>query len=86
MRAGDIPTGSPHARQQVADSRQAVANASQGALLELLNARGLKPKSLWINNSIVVRNATLALAEELAARDDVREINVDAVHNVVHED
>ena len=69
----------------MADSRQAVANASQGALLELLNGRGLKPKSLWINNSIVVRNATLALAEELAARDDVREINVDAVHNAVHE-
>ena len=67
------------------DARRAVAEASQGPLLELLKSRGLRVRSLWINNSIHVHDGTLALAEELAARADVREVSVDGVHNRVHD-
>jgi hypothetical protein len=82
---GPAAAGTEHARQAVHDSHRAVADASQGALLALLTARGVRHKSMWINNSIVVREGTLALAEELAARDDVRDVTVDGVHNAVHE-
>ena len=67
------------------DAHKAVADASQGALLEVLKARGIKTRPLWISNSILARGGTLALAEELAARADVRAITVDAAENAVHD-
>ncbi|RSM49994.1 peptidase [Actinoplanes sp. ATCC 53533] len=51
-----------------------VAERSQRGLRDLLTARGLRHRSLWIVNAIHVSGADAKLAAELAARPDVRSV------------
>ena len=54
----------------VANRLRETAGRTQAPLLELLSARGVPHRSYWVANMIWVRG-DLALAEELAAREDV---------------
>ncbi|HEX6740139.1 MAG TPA: S8 family serine peptidase [Vicinamibacteria bacterium] len=57
----------------VSETLRATARQTQGPLLELLKGRGIEHRAYWIANMIWVRG-DLALAEELAARDDVARV------------
>jgi uncharacterized repeat protein (TIGR01451 family) len=54
----------------VFDRLHGMATRTQGPLLELLAARGYEHRPFWVANMVWVRG-DLALAEELAGRDDV---------------
>lgn len=60
--------------QALHDQKVALANSAQSALLEVLSARGISHKSMWVDNSVIVHDADEALLQELAARDDVGSI------------
>lgn len=55
----------------VHDTLTAQASQSQAALLRWLDQQGIRYQSYWINNSVLVYDADLALAQALAARSDV---------------
>jgi len=59
-----------YGRQRLVD----VAERSQRGLRDLLTARGMRHRSLWIVNAIHVSGADAKLAAELAARPDVRSV------------
>lgn len=63
--------GKTNKAQFVYDTLTAVADATQGPIIELLTARGISYKAFWISNIILVENGDIALAEALAERDDV---------------
>ena len=54
----------------VRDALESTADRTQGALRELLSARGVAHRAFWIANMIWVRGDA-RLVEELASRDDV---------------
>jgi serine protease AprX len=70
LQAADaLPTKERKGRFVATRLRQ-TASLTQRPLLELLEARGVEHRSYWVANMIWVRG-DLALAEELAAREDV---------------
>jgi subtilisin family serine protease len=70
----------------VHDSLTAHANSSQGAIKTFLDSQGAQYQSFWINNSLYVYDADLALVNALAQRGDVAYIRGDhrvALHRPV---
>ena len=72
----------------VHDTLTAQAAATQAPILRFLQGRGVSYESFWINNSLYVRGADLALAESLAKMEGVaylrgdREIPLDQPLNM----
>jgi serine protease AprX len=70
LESADLLTTKAAKGRYVFDQLTATASRTQGPLLDLLSARGIEHQSFWVANMIWVRG-DLALAEELAGRDDV---------------
>jgi len=62
----------------VFDALSAHAQSSLAALRGALTRRGVAFEALWIINALAVKNADQSLLRELAARPDVRQIDLDA--------
>lgn len=62
---------------------QKLADESQKPLKDFLTAQGANFESMWINNSIVVREATLDLLEKLEALGGIKEIREEAHVNIM---
>jgi subtilisin family serine protease len=69
-------------RQYVYDTLTSHASASQGDLRAWLDARGVRYRSFWINNSFYIYDTTAALAKALATRPDVALVRGEAHYRI----
>ncbi len=64
-------------RQFVYDALTAQAAQSQAAIRSFLDSRGFRYRPFWINNSLYIYDADLALVQDLARRTDVAYVRGD---------